>query len=227
MSTHLGLTGWTPKLFINTMKKFLLAATVLMASVVANAQNEVGQISIAPTVGINLSNVTKLENTQMKFGIAAGAVAEYGVSENFGVSLGLIYSQQGCKFKGVTEVIDVWDDELEDYVEVSETIGKGKMNLGYLNIPILAQYYVVDGLAIKAGIQPAVLVSAKSYGEKYKKYCNTFEVSIPVGLSYEISNFVIDARYNIGLTKIPKKKYSNAKANNSVFQFTVGYKFKL
>lgn len=181
----------------------------LMVSVFANAQNEVGQISVAPVVGINLANITKISDTKMKFGIAAGAVAEYGVSEKFGVSLGLIYSQQGCKADK----------------------GDGKLNMGYLNIPILAQYYVIDGLALKAGIQPAALLSAKIKGGgedgSIKEHCNKFDFAIPVGASYEYKNFLIDARYNIGLTKIAKKSDSDYKGNNSVFQFTVGYKFKL
>ena len=189
------------------MKKLLLAAAIMISSVAANAQNEVGQISIAPTVGINLSNLTKVDNSKMKFGIAAGAVAEYGVAEKFGVSFGLLYSQQGCKIKDDGE--------------------KWSMKLDYLNMPIMAQYYVVDGLAIKAGIQPGFLLSAKEDGEKIKKYCNKFDFAIPVGLSYEISNLVIDARYNIGLTKTFKKDYSELKCNNSVFQFTLGYKFKI
>lgn len=192
------------------MKKFLFAAMALMVSVFANAQNEVGQISVAPVVGINLSNLTKLENTKMKFGIAAGAVAEYGVSEKFGVSCGLIYSQQGCKADK----------------------GDGKIKMDYLNIPILAQYYVIPGLALKAGVQPAALVSAKGTDDDgssgdIKEFCNKFDVAIPVGASYEYKNFLIDARYNIGLTKTFKKSYIDEKSNNSVFQFTVGYKFKL
>ena len=184
----------------------------MISSVAANAQNEVGQISIAPVVGVNMSNLTKLEHTKMKFGVAAGAVAEYGVSDKFGVSMGLIYSQQGCKFE--------------------KSVGGGKCNMDYLNIPILAQYYVIDGLAIKAGIQPGCLVSAKIKGSKdgsgsIKEHCNKFDVAIPIGLSYEYQNFVLDARYNIGLTKTFKKTYTDKKSNNSVFQFTLGYKFKI
>ena len=52
---------------------------------------------------------------------------------------------------------------------------------------------------------------------------NTFDFSIPIGLRFEFSNVVIDARYNIGITKIEK----DGKERNSVFQFTLGYKFKL
>lgn len=211
---------------------------VLMASAVANAQNEVGQISVAPVVGINLSDVTKYEGSKMKFGIAAGAVAEYGVSEKFGVSLGLIYSQQGCKVKGVgydgggDDYYDYYDYYDYDYgyiayEEVYVAGGKEKLKLDYLNIPILAQYYIFDGFAIKAGVQPSVLLSAKYGSHSIKDDCNKFAVDIPVGLSYEYKNIVLDARYNIGLTKIQKKNAGNKKSNNSVFEFTLGYKFKI
>jgi hypothetical protein len=96
----------------------------------------------------------------------------------------------------------------------------------YLNIPILANYYVVKGLAVKAGIQPGFLVGAKHDGKSFSDDCKKFDFSIPVGLSYEISNIVFDARYNIGLTKTAKGD-NVEKTKNSVFQFTVGYKFGL
>jgi hypothetical protein len=62
------------------------------------------------------------------------------------------------------------------------------------------------------------------------------DLSVPVGLSYEVSNFVFDARYNFGLTKATKSSYmifgnqfSDEPNNirNSVFQFTLGYKIDL
>jgi hypothetical protein len=105
-----------------------------------------------------------------------------------------------------------------------------KVNYGYINIPILANYYVVKGLAIKAGIQPGFMVSAKAkQGDtsvNIKDNCKKFDFAIPVGVSYEIANVVIDARYNIGLTKTMKGD-GVEKTKNSVFQFTVGYKFGL
>jgi hypothetical protein len=53
----------------------------------------------------------------------------------------------------------------------------------------------------------------------------SFDFSIPVGLSYEFSNFVVDARYNWGLTKTIDGLGDGTK--NSVLQFTFGYKFVL
>ena len=51
----------------------------------------------------------------------------------------------------------------------------------------------------------------------------TVDLSIPIGLSYEFSNFVIDGRYNWGLTKVAK----DSDSKNSVFQNTLGYKLPL
>ena len=49
------------------------------------------------------------------------------------------------------------------------------------------------------------------------------DFSIPVGLSYEYANFQLDARYNWGVSKV----IDDDDEKNSVFQITLGYKFKL
>jgi hypothetical protein len=92
----------------------------------------------------------------------------------------------------------------------------------------LANYYVIENLAIKAGIQPSILIGASDFdNHECKSDCNTFDLSIPVGASYEFKNFVFDARYNIGLTKVYKKAITDKNCRNSVFQITAGYKFAL
>ncbi len=51
------------------------------------------------------------------------------------------------------------------------------------------------------------------------------DFSIPLGLSYEISDFVIDARYNLGVANI--NDHGIGKIRNSVIMLTVGYKIPL
>ena len=92
---------------------------------------------------------------------------------------------------------------------------------------------MIPGLAIKAGIQPGFLLSAKYKGselvgnnwvdfdESSTEGLKKLDLSIPVGLSYEFSDFVIDARYNFGVTKIAKE---GSDGKNSVIMLTVGYK---
>ena len=191
----------------------MMIAAMMVAVLSANAQNEVGQVTLKPMVGLNLANITNY-NGKIKVGVAAGVEAEFGITESFGITAGALYSMQGAK-----------DKDVSDY----------KTTLGYINIPILANAYLFKGFAVKVGVQPGFLVSAK---EKYsngglavdadiKDDCNKVQLSIPIGLSYEYANFVFDARYNWGLTNTFKQDKRDKKSHNSVFMFTVGYKFPL
>jgi hypothetical protein len=53
---------------------------------------------------------------------------------------------------------------------------------------------------------------------------NKFDLSIPVGISYEYKNAVIEARYAWGLSKI--MNYGDP-FYNRVIQLTLGYKFSM
>ena len=131
------------------MKKILMVAAMMIATLSANAQNEVGQFTLKPMAGVNLTTLTKTDDSKLRVGLAAGVEAEYGVAENFSLSLGALYSMQGVKFteKGSGATLDV------------------TYKLDYINIPVLANYYLFKGFAIKAGIQPAFKASAKVKAE--------------------------------------------------------------
>ena len=185
------------------MKKILMIAALMVATLSANAQ----EMFLKPMVGGTLTTFRGdgVSNTKMKFGLVAGAEFGYNFTENMGVTAGLLYSMQGSGNKST-------DD---------------KFKMDYLNIPILFNYYIIPGLAVKAGVQPGFLMRAKYGDHDYKDYLNTFDLSVPMGLSYEISDFVIDARYNLGVTDILKSEngmHWDAKAYNSVIMLTLGYK---
>ena len=194
------------------MKKIVIMAAVLLSSLTAFAQHEVGSVTLQPKVGLNIASLTKADNADPRFGVGAGVELEYQATDMFSVSAGVLYSMQGNKY-----------DVLGDNVTVTQ-------KLDYINIPILANVYVVKGLAVKLGIQPGFLVNNKTKGdilgnkgEAEIRNAKDFDFSIPVGLSYEFSNVVLDARYNWGVTKA----FKNSDSKNSVFQITLGYKFDL
>lgn len=194
------------------MKKMILMAAIMLSSVSAFAQNEVGQFTLQPKAGINFANLTG-DGTKGKVGFVGGLEAEYGIAENFGLTLGAMYSMEGARLETVNDV-------------------KDRINLTYLNVPVLLQYYVVPGLAVKAGAQFGFKMSAK---EKWSNNGNSitnnitddvkgFNFAIPVGISYEYKNVVLDGRYIFGATKT----FKNAEKNKtSLFQITLGYKFAL
>lgn len=191
------------------MKKLILMAVMALATVSSFAQQAVGTFTIQPKIGLNLANLTDAEG-DLRAGVAGGVEFEYQVSDIFSLSAGALYSMQGCK------------NTIQD-VDVTT-------KLDYINVPILANVYVVKGLAVKLGLQPGFNVSHKLSVDKGSTSGSTdipgvksVDLSIPVGLSYEYSNFVFDARYNFGVTKVA----DDADSKNSVFQFTLGYKFAL
>lgn len=193
------------------MKKLFLAVVAMMVSAATFAQNEVGQLTIQPKVGVNIANITDAVGADPRIGLAAGAEFEYGITDNIGLSAGVLYSMQGAKAS----------EESVDYT----------LKLDYLNVPILANFYVAKGLALKLGVQPGFKLSSKVKGEasgvtaelEVEDGVKSVDLSIPVGLSYQYQNIVFDARYNWGVTKI----VDDADSKHSVFQITVGYKFSL
>lgn len=201
------------------MKKTILLSTMVLASTAAFAQREVGKFTAHPKMGINLANLIDPDGTDnIRMGLVIGGELEYQVAKIFSVSLGALYSQQGAK---TTADIDT------DYGIWS---GDVTLRLDYINIPVLANVYLAKGFAIKAGIQPCFKINS-AVKVKVDGTSITTSVSgvkrvdfaIPVGLSYEYGNLVLDTRYNMGITKI----VDTDKLYNIVVQMTMGYKFDL
>ena len=140
-------------------------------------------------------NVSTVGKMDWKAGVVFGAELQHQVNRKVAIAGALLYSFQGGK-------TDDWT-----------------WNPAYLNVPVTLNYYASRGLALKAGLQPGFMVSKDNARD-----VNTFDLAVPVGMSYEFNNFVIDGRYNIGVTKVNKH---GGDGYTNVLQFTIGYKFKL
>ena len=70
------------------------------------------------------------------------------------------------------------------------------------------------------------LLNHYKVNQNVKNTLKNLSVSIPVGVSYEYQNVVLDARYNIDLGNYATTDISE-KVKNKAFFFTVGYKFDL
>ena len=192
------------------MKNLVIMAAFALSSATMFAQQAVGTWSVTPKVGMTIANHSgDVVDAKSKIGLVAGAEAEYQITDMISVTGGLFYSMQGAKSK---------------YELRNESV---KENLDYLNIPVLCNVYVAKGLAVKLGAQLGINVSSKlkydNITEDIGDNIEAVDFSIPVGLSYEYQNFVLDARYNWGLSNIVKGSGDNS-VRNSVFQITLGYK---
>lgn len=75
--------GGAPKTIIS-MKKALIAVAMIAATMTANAQQEVGQITLQPKFGISLATLSENENSNnfaQKYGITVGVEAMYQASK--------------------------------------------------------------------------------------------------------------------------------------------------
>ena len=204
------------------MKKHFIALAALLFSVSANAQKAVGSWSFQPKAGINIATMTNDDEAKTRIGLVAGAELDYQATPQFSISAGALYSQQGCdaKEQGVS----------------------GTLKMDYVNVPILANFHVANGLALKAGIQPGFLINDKvevsangvsaevGLKESYRAAgvdadVPSVDFAIPLGISYEFSHVVLEARYNLSLTNAISASGESTK--HSVFQLTLGYKFGL
>ena len=210
------------------MKKLFFAAAVLMCSLTAFAQSKEGTFSIQPKAGINISNLSNKDNAKVKVGFTAGAEAEYQLTKQLSLSAGAMFSTQGAKSTTVFREVDNTTKEIRE-VDIKNT-----MEFDYINVPILANYYIIEGLAVKLGIQPGFNIVAKRKRtdgvEKESKNLSDLgvdvkkvDISIPIGISYELNDFVVDARFNLGLTEVADL----VKSKNRVFQITFGYQIDL
>ena len=144
------------------MKKIILIATLACWTVGMAAQNPKGGLSIKPMAGINIS--TFANGTEgmyhTKVGFTGGVEMEYGVNNWLGLSLGMLYSEQGAKVDGTLQALLI-DDMGGQYVTASQMEGKLKCN--YLNLPLMANIYIpaIKGLALKTGVQMGILTSDK------------------------------------------------------------------
>ncbi|MBQ6768252.1 MAG: PorT family protein [Prevotella sp.] len=197
------------------MKKMMMMLVMATIALTASAQNTLrdnGTFTLQPKVGIGIGllsgewkSVSGVDN-KSRVGLVAGVEGEYYATEWLGIALGVNYAQQGWKFKG---------NDLDETTK-----------LDYLNVPLTGNFYVAKGLALKTGFQFGFLMSAKVESEDVKDACEKLNLSIPLGISYEISNFVLDLRYNMGLNKTNKADNGN-KARSDLLQITLGYKFAL
>lgn len=222
------------------MKKAIVLICVMLLSIgVTSAQS---RFSFGPKVGVNLSNlyidaegVEAGDIVGIKPGLLIGAFAEYDFTPVVGISVDLLYSREGT------------ESNRFDYPAQEGYSYKHKYSLQYLNIPVLINFYVAHGLAVKAGVQPGVLLGAKyrvdweymgqegSKTQDIKNNLRAYDISIPIGLSYTFDyGFFIDGRYNISLCDIMNQStkhelelegVSYHKVKNRTFSFSIGWKF--
>ena len=191
------------------MIRFLSLA--LMAVVISGAVNA-QHMNIGIKAGLNLYNIKNSNDVKydLKPGINAGIFSHIHLSDQFAFQPEIVFSGQGAKYStGGVET---------------------KLNLNYLNVPLILQYMFDNGFRLQAGPQFGFLLGANAVTNDVKTdikdNLKALDVAIGVGLGYihVPSGFGLNARYNHGLNNINEN--SSVKSNNRGFQLGVFYQFQ-
>ena len=135
------------------MKKTLITIALSAVMAVASAQNESGTLSIQPKGGFGLATLTNVPKAEMTGVGMFGGELEYAFKENLSLAGGLNFNMLGF--------------EMDD----ADGIKDWHTSLNYLAVPVVVNYYLYKGLALKAGLQPGLLLSAnETYKEDGDKY---------------------------------------------------------
>lgn len=211
------------------MKKVLLTAVFAMAGLFATAQD--GGMKFGAKLGPNFSTLTgDARDATVKVGFHAGVFAEFMITENIGLQPEVLFSLQGSSSDYNYGYYDF------DYYYA----GWEKLNLAYVNVPILGTYHfgAVKGLSAHFGPQVGVLVSAKEKGKDYNEFDDlvsysrdvkdsfkTIDISLAAGASYEFDfGLIATLRGTFGLSNIYDGP-GGYKYRNNLIQISAGYSF--
>ncbi|SDB42289.1 Outer membrane protein beta-barrel domain-containing protein [Flavobacteriaceae bacterium MAR_2010_188] len=194
------------------MKKLVIVAALAMFGFNGFAQME---SHFGVKAGVNFAKLTgdNVEDADGRTGFHIGAIYELMVGEKFFIQPELVYSQQGLQSK------------VDDF----ET----KLKLDYLNIPVMAKYYISEDFAIEAGPQVGILMNAKGESDgrdtDVKDFFKGSDISLGGGLSYNMeTGLFLQARYMIGISNVfdgGDEDTFGDDLTNSVLSFSVGYMF--
>lgn len=202
------------------MKAKLAVIICLILGTMQYAHSQ-AQFAIGIKAGPNFANIdTKAsagENYKNRAGFHGGAFLLIKGGK-IGVQPEVIFSQQGSK------------------VEINSK--NFESNFSYINIPIILKLYTIAGINIQAGPQFGFVtkgeapvyeqVGSPASVEDVKDSMKKSDFTVALGLGWDLPfGLTIDARYNLGLSKIYDKAPSPQQSDdvkNQVFQLSVGYK---
>jgi hypothetical protein len=188
-----------------------LKLTAAMAAILFTTMSMAQNVNVGIKGGVNVYNISNENNVKYdsKVGFNVGLLGHIHLAKQVAFQPELVYSAQGAKYTSAG----------------IET----KINLGYLNVPLLIQYMFDNGFRLQAGPQIGFLLAAKSKtGNVEIDILNNLkkvDFSIGAGLGYvhPASGFGVDARYNIGVSNINDN--TNPKSYNRGLQIGVFYLF--
>ncbi|MBI3140078.1 MAG: PorT family protein [Sphingobacteriales bacterium] len=186
------------------MKKFILL--LLFAALVQSSLAQHFQFGLK--AGANISNFTGGDFDAVKkkalVGFHGGLYLKFKIA-SFGLQPEIMVSTQGAKIDSVSGSYD-W-------------------KVTYINVPVMAQFYLKGGFYMEAGPQVGFKLSDDFGSSTLNDFAKNLDLSVAAGLGYRgKAGFGLGARYTAGLSKIGDFSPSNGvnpDFKNGVIQFSI------
>jgi len=208
---------------MNRKRLSVSVALLLTASVFfANAQN----VRLGVKGGLNFAKETQPSVMEQYFstdlsyrtGFHVGGVADYRLSDRWGLGVEMVYSMQGYK------------DQIYTTAEQSVANENYTVTSHYINLPVAVKFYPANGFFVECGPQIGYLLSKKGKLQNWENinpytFDNTERVDFGffAGIGYSLSSGVfVEGRYIHGLNSTSK---DDEGSRNRTIQLSVGYLF--
>jgi hypothetical protein len=197
------------------MKKlfFIAVLVISMTSLKAQSTHFGAKLGVnSTTMSISGDSAEMEKYSDGKYGLSVGLVGDFMLSEQFAVSGEINYAMAG-------DVFSLDDAKITYY-------------LSYIQIPVMAKYFINESFYLNAGPQIGFLMSADGEAEyngstdsqDVKDEFESTDFGLNIGAGYKFDNgLFLDLRYSAGLSDIVKEEETTAKNNG--FLFSVGYFF--
>ena len=178
------------------MRQFI-NSTLFLFLITLMGQVSYSQVIIGLKTGANLSNAKFINNLfedvepNPKLSINAGILANIGINERLLVRPELLYSVKGFQ------------------IPAYHSRSAGRVNLHYINIPLLIGYKPIEKVTILLGPEVGLLTSAilryPEIRENTSEDYNKIDIGVDLGAAYHLSpKFGLELRYNYGFTPLDK-----------------------
>ena len=194
-------------------------------------EHEQWDIYAAPKIGLNLSNLPGIDG-KVKIGLSGGVYMEMFLTKNIAIDVETQYSHQGSS--GVHRTLTTTD---ASGITTTCEYDPYDFKLDYLNTNYIVRWYPWIDLpwSFTTGLHTSYIISAKAKlddGTKHnlKDHIYKGDVAIPLGVSYEWSQWQIEARYNLYFRKLARDAKAQElmrNARNNMFEVTLGYRIKV
>ena len=183
--------------------KISLAGLLLALAVATCHAQEWKGLGFGVKAGLNIANLNSVESDS-RYGVHAGIFADWYFTRNFGLELGVYYSQQGNKAR-------------TQYGTITQ-------KLDYLSVPLTFNYRIYNKARVFVGPQFAGLLNGGSSLFPVRD----MDITAIAGLGYTFGfGLDLSTSYTIGVRDLHRSGYTGSGQGGytSVWRVSVGYRF--